>query len=310
MKIVLPSSPERFGFPFRIVGNAGRYDTVSDCEFLDESHIVSCDRQSAQLYLIEFDLAKNTHTILDSTTVICNDQPQHFELLSFRQTPTEITVYSISYRNTLFSCNIVNNKFCNFRTVVVNPGEAYHGVLAFGANSVYLTNMLKPSITEFNIKTVTKRTIVCNGGVRMKDVAILDSDHIIAISSDRGPINGTLQSDGTVTPQNPPYDSHALIYNRHTGALIARHILEGTQVDGCIYHAPFCYVTCTRIDGSGYILRSKINAAYEFTEIIHIPCAGFPHGLAIYKHLFAYTSYSESAIYIDEYDTFLNLAKN
>jgi hypothetical protein len=318
MKISLPSSPTRFGFPFRIIGCAGRYDTISDCEFIDDSHMVCVDRQEAKLYLIEFEY-NGSHTILDSQTIVHNNLPQHFELLSIRRTipaipTTSTTVYSISYRNTLFSCNIRNNKFCNFNATLINVSDNYHGVCAHGDASVFVTNMLAPTITEYNTKTHAKRQIVCAGGTRMKDMAIIDDDYILAISSDRGPINGVQNADGTVSPHNPPYNSHALIYNRHTGERIATHTFENTQIDACIYHVPYCYVTCTNIQGNGYIFRSKLvplsssgsGLAYNFTENVHVQCAGFPHGIAIHGDMIAYTSYSDSAVFIHKYSDFFN----
>ncbi len=70
------------------------------------------------------------------------------------------------------------------------------------------------------------------------------------------------------------------------------------------YRAPFCYVTCTDISGAGYIWRGTVDSGYNFTEAVHIPCASFPHGLDAYGDLFAYTSYGESALYIDRREVF------
>ena len=292
MKIAFESSPTRFNFPFRLIGSAGRYDTISDCEFIDESHIVCVDRQMAQLYLIRFDLSGSTYTILDTTTVVCNDVPQHFELISLRRTPSGVHLYSITYSNTLFSCTIINNKFGNFRTTIINRDDSYHGVYAFG-DSVYVTNMSRPTITEYNTKSHSRKSIVCSEGVRMKDVFVIDDMHILALSSDRGPI--------TNVTYNPPYDSHVFIYNRHTGAVVAKHTLKNTQIDGCFYNAPHCYVTCTNSDGGDYLFRAKIDG-YTFSEPTSIPCAGFPHGISIYRNLIAYTSYTDSALYIHTLD--------
>ncbi len=293
MKIAFESSPARFNFPFRRIGHAGRYDTISDCEFIDESHIVCVDRQMAQLYLIHFDLSGSVYTVLDTAIVACNGIPQHFELISLRHTPYAILVYSVSYSNTLFSCTIINNKFGNFKTTTINRDEMYHGVQTFGIDSVYVTNMAHPTITEYNIKTQARKSIVCSEGVRMKDVTIIDETHILALSSDRGPVHNV--------EYNPPYDSHVFIYNRSTGAVVAKHTLKNTQIDGCVYNTPYCYVTCTNSDGSGYIFRAKIESC-TFSEEVSMPCAGFPHGIAIYENLFAYTSYSDSALYIHTLD--------
>ena len=68
MEIILPSSHIQFNFPFRIVGNAGRYDTVSDCRFIDEKHIVVADRQMASLYLIEFNISDKSYKIIYKTS--------------------------------------------------------------------------------------------------------------------------------------------------------------------------------------------------------------------------------------------------
>lgn len=302
MKITFESSPARFGFPFRIIGYEGRYDTISDAEFIDDTHIICCDRQMARLYLLEFNVTNNSYTILDSVECIIDDQPQHFELLSYRNG----TVYSISYKNTLFSCKLKENTFSEFQTVIVRSDENYHGVLAPpGTDTVLVTNMLRPTITEYNTKTGKSNTIVCSAGVRMKDVAILDAEHMIALSSDKGPISGQRLPNGSVSPINSPYNSHILVLKRHTGQLVSKYILEKTQIDGCTYDGDCCYVTCTAADGSGYILCCTFTEDYEFTDIKKIPCAGFPHGVAVRGDMIAYTSYSESALYIHKLSDFL-----
>jgi hypothetical protein len=298
MKISFDSTSTRFGFSFKVIGSRGRFDTISDCEFLDNSRIVCADRQMAQLYLIEFDCSNNTHTVLDSVTGICDGVPQHFDLISLYQTGSISTIYSSMYTNKLFSCNVIDNKFCNLQAKLVKEKEAYHGVFAYDASSVYVTNMKTPAITEFNTVTNEARTFVCAEGGRMKDVVSLNPEYLLAISSSNGPIDGAVDADGAVTPVGPSYNSKLLIYKRDTFELVNSHFLGGSHVDSCIYRAPFCYVTYTDMSGQGFILRSKISEGYNFTEITFIPCAGFPHGLATYGDKFAYTSYEETALYI------------
>ena len=298
MRIVLPSSPTQFNFPFRVIGRAGRYDTVSDCEFLSNSRIVCIDRQTARLYQIEFDLSDNTHRIVNTTTAICGGLPQNLELIALRKHETSTTIHSISYQNTLFTCNLEGDTFRNLRTQVVRPGDLYHGVIVSGPETVIVTNMRQPTITEFNTRTGAQTTMACEGGQRLKDAVLVNTDHIIAISSDYGPITGRRRPDGSVTPHNRPYDSHVLVYDRRTATRVGRLVLPSTQVDACIYHAPYCFVTCTDLSGAGSILRCKVEPDYSLTEPVHIPCASFPHGLAIHGDLFAYTSYGESALYI------------
>jgi hypothetical protein len=306
MKITFESSPTRFGFPFRIIGYEGRYDTLSDTEYIDDSHIICADRQMARLYLLQFDLSGNSYIILDSVECIVNGQPQHFELLSYR----DGTVYSISYKNTLFSCKLKDNKFTEFQTVIVKSDEKYHGVLALPETDIVLiTNMLRPTITEYNTKTGISRSIVCGAGVRMKDVAILDTEHMIALSSDNGPISGTRLPNGSVSPINTPYNSHILVLKRQTGQLVSKYTLEKTQIDGCAFAAGTCYVTCTAADGSGYILCCTFDSEYAFINVRKIPCAGFPHGVAVHGDIISYTSYSESALYIHTIKEFESLSR-
>lgn len=295
MKLVFKSSPAPFRFPFRIIGDAGRYDTLSDCEFVSDTQIVCADRQMARLYLVEFDLEKGSHTILDSKECVVDTVPQHFELLHIKGNK----VYSVSYSNTLFSCEIKDNKFCNFKTTKINEGEAYHGVCDGGtADSVFLTNMKKNNLTHYDTKSRVKTPFPCAGAIRMKDAAIIDDKHILAISSDKGPINGTLLKDGKVNPRNPPYDSHVHIFNRADHRLVRQHTFKDTQIDGCVVHDGYCYVTCARCDGTGYIWRAKLDADYNFTDVKELPAAGFPHGIAVRNKMLAYTSYTESALYI------------
>jgi hypothetical protein len=302
MKISFNSTNKKHGYPFRIIGNAGRYDTISDCAFIDASHIVCADRQMACLYLLEYNIENNTHKIKHMIECKFDDGPFHFELITMGHDPisSKTTLYGVSYNNKIFSCNIVNYKFVNCELTQALLNESYHGIqLLEDGLSVYATNMKKPSIAKFNIKTSKSESFLCAGGVRMKDVAIIDETHIIALSSDKGPVNGEQLENGTVHPRCKPYNSHVLIYNRLNFALLCKHTLEDTQIDSCVYHAPFCYVTCTDSNGNGFILRGLIdNVTKQIVEIKHMPCKGFPHGIDIAHGCIAYTSYTESALYI------------
>jgi hypothetical protein len=297
MRIVIPSSPERFKFPYRIVANAGRYDTISGCVFLDDSRIVCADRQMARIYLVKYDLEAGTHAILDERECVLKNEPQNFELLAYHDN----TIYSVSYRNTLFSCKIKDDKFCEFKLTTIQPRDNYHGLCYAGGSSLLLTNMLQNTIVEYNVATQAKRAIKCEGGVRMKDVSVVDSQCILALSSDSGPTTGRLGDRVT------PYASHVLLLERTTGKLIRKHTMPATQIDGCAITSPSCkemiacaYVTATDSEGIGYILRLNISLDYEFIGISRIEAAGFPHGVDISGGVLAYTSYTESALYIQK----------
>jgi len=170
MKISFDSSCKRFNFPFRVIGNAGRYDTISDCEFLDDTHIICADRQMAKLYLINFDISSNKHTILDSIECICNNKQQNIELIYIHN---KNTIYAVSYTSYLFSCEIVNNKFCNLKTILINVKEAYHGLCRSENDSLYLTNTLKSNLTEFNLITGLKKNLFVTELLKLRMYALL-----------------------------------------------------------------------------------------------------------------------------------------
>ncbi len=302
MKIPFKSTAKKFGFPFRIIGNAGRYDTISDCAFLDESHIICVDRQMAIIYLVQYNIENNLHVVKDFVECIFDGAPFNFELITIGRDPvtSKTTVYGVSYSNKLFSCDVVDYKFVKLKTIQVVAKDNYHGVQVLeDGESVYVTNMKTPSFTKFNTKTSKSETFFCAGGVRMKDAAIIDENYVILLSSDSGPVNGEQRQDGSVHPRSKPYNSHVLIYNRKNSELLCKHLLENTQIDGCVYDAPHCYVTCTDSDGNGFIMRGTIDAiAKKISEAVHIPCHGFPHGIDIANGCIAYTSYTESALYI------------
>jgi len=294
MIIQLPSSPTQFNYPLHIIGHAGRYDTVTDCAFLDDTHIVCADRQMARLYLIEFDISNNTYDIKDTHQSIINGTPQHFDLIHVEGN----TVYAVCYSNTLFSCRVISNKFCQTTSTVINQADAYHGVARASPTTLYLTNVKKNTIIEYNPLSKEKRTIVCIGGIRIKDVDVIDADHIIAISSDRGPITGRQLSGGKVVQVNAPYDSHLLIYNKHSDQLLDKFALHASHVDSCTVHDGYCYTTCTDMHGNGYILRCMISNMYHITDPAYTTTADFPHGICIRKGLLAYTSYRDSTVVI------------
>jgi hypothetical protein len=251
----------------------------------------------ARLYLLQFDLESETHVLLDSAEWIVDGVPVHTELLYLRGG----TVYSISYTDKLFACDIVDNKFVNMRSWTVTPGEAYHGICDGGApDCVYVTNMRANTITQFNVRTGKKKVMTCGGGVRMKDVALIGDDLVAVLSSDRGPINTARNPDGSIHPINSPYDGHVLLYNRHTGQRKDVHRLKDTQIDGCTYANNKVWVTCTDTEGHGFLWSATVadDDAARFTEKQQIPCASFPHGIAIHGDMLAYTSYGDSSLII------------
>ena len=252
----------------------------------------------ARLYLLEVDYDKQTYMILDSADAVVNGKPVHTELLCLQKD----ILYITSYMDKLFSCRIVGNKFTDMKGVIVSSEEAYHGVCDGGADGVvYVTNMRQNTITLYNNRSRRMKKMVCEGGVRMKDAALLDKSHILVLSSDRGPINTTQHADGHISPINTPYDSHALIYNRHTGVLCDTHTFKDMQVDGCFFYKNKCWVTCTDEKGQGSLWRATITGN-KFSDGIHLPCEGFPHGIAIKDNILAYTSYTECSLVLHRID--------
>lgn len=247
----------------------------------------------ARLYLIGIDYAEKKMTVRESKEFIVGREPAHTELLCLQGN----TLHTISYNDKLFSCDIVDGRFKNMRATTVTEDEAYHGVCSGGApNTVYVTNMRKNTITRYNTVTKAKTTMVCEGGIRMKDAAVIGDNHILVVSSDRGPITTTMRPNGTITATNPLYDSHALLYNRRTGERLDTHLFAGTQVDGCFYYKNRCWVTCTDGEGKGSLWSAALTPEFKFAEERVLPCAGFPHGIAIRNNILAYTSYADSSL--------------
>jgi hypothetical protein len=297
MKIPFESSTKPYGFPFRIIGSAGRYDTITDCAFIDDTHIICADRQMTTLYLVQFDLSANTHTILDTKLCISpSGRPQHFELIDIHKN----TVYGVTFDDTLFVCKIDSNKFQDITAYTINPSHTYHGLCMHDTNknTVYISNTTTPTIIEYNTERNSKTIYTIPQAKRIKDVSIIDPTHLLILSSEGAPRNST-ESSNQVSKPAKSYNSHVLIYNRTTSNTLTVHTLKDTHIDSCIYNYPYCYVTYTKKTGEGYILKSKLDAYYNLTDITEIPCANFPHGIALYKNLLAYTSYGESAIYIE-----------
>jgi hypothetical protein len=291
MKIVLPSTSTRFNFPYRIIGYAGRYDTISDCAFLDDTHLVCVDRQMARMYLLEFNLDTNDYTVLNEKEVLLNGTPHHFELIYINNN----TVYSVDYTNRVAIVDISNMKFDKVRWIELQEREAYHGITGITSNTLYVTNMMSNIIREYDLETTKSKAIICQGGVRMKAISFIDEDTVLVLSSDSGPKNGIY---GMKNQYNTPYNSHILVYNRHSGKLYDTYVLEKTQIDACVVQNEYCYVTCTDACGNGYILRCKITPEYRLTEPMRYDTDGFPHGIDIHNGLFSYTSYSESSVHI------------
>jgi hypothetical protein len=234
---------------------------------------------------------------LDNKECIVDGQPQHFELLYYN--PEIQTVYSVSYKDTLFSAKIIDNKIASYDAKVVEPGLRFHGVARSTDSTLYVTNMVQNTILEYNPSTGENRGFVCEGGVRMKDAAIINDDVMLAISSDNGPAVGREYPNVKLLGFYPPYDSHVFVYRRDTGKLVSKHIFPKTQIDAVVYYAPFCFVTCTDgFNGKGYLMRFTLDDTYKFTNPTKLPCAGFPHGIAIRNNILAYTSYTDSALYV------------
>jgi hypothetical protein len=302
MKIQFESSSKPYGFPFRIIGSAGRYDTITDCAFLNDTHIVCADRQMATLYLVQFDLSANMHTILDTKLCISSSgRPQHFDLIDIHKN----IIYGVTFDDTLFVCKINLNKFSDIKIYTIHPSHTYHGLCMHYSNKniVYTTNTTTPTIIEYNTEINSKTTHTIPQAKRIKDVAIIDSTYLLVLSTEGGPRNTTESQSKQISK---PYNSHVLVYDQTTSKTIKVHTLIDTHIDSCVYIYPYCYVTCTTQTGEGYILKSKLDGQYNFTDITEIPCAKFPHGITYYKNLLAYTSYGESSVYIYTLEEFNN----
>jgi hypothetical protein len=286
VKITLNSTSVQHKDPIKYFGDAGRCESLTDCDFVDDTHIVCADRQMGRLYLIEFNMNTGTHTMID---MLVTNPIQHFDLLIV----CDDTVYAVCYTYILFSCKIKNMKFTQPDLTKMNRKEAYHGLCRSPIGNLVLTNMRDNTIADYSLQTKKTHNFRCREGVHIKDATFVDMSTLLVISTDGGPA-------ATITKL---YNSHILLYNYKSGALLHKYTLVDTHVDSCIYDAPYCYVTCTSPTGGGYILKCFISDKYTITETRQIPTERFPHGITIRGDLIAYTSYEESSLVIKNKDT-------
>lgn len=295
MKIEFESSHERFKFVYRMIGSSGRYDTITDCVFLSDTKIVCADRQMATLYLIEFDLSNNNYKILNTKECIIDGKPKHFELMCIHG---ENKIRAVSLDNTILTFEIVDNNFINFKLIPVNKYDAYHGICPADNDSVFVTNVVESTITNYNLNTLSKNTMYCKTANKIKDGVMIDDDHILLLSSNGSPVSVGKEKEDEKIKMPIIFNSYLGVFNIKREILVSNHLLSNSQVDSCIYVSPYCYITHTGTHGEGSILRYKIDKTYKFSEEKKFPCGKFPHGIAHYRNMIAYTSYKESALYI------------
>lgn len=283
------------------LGNKSRFPSVTDVKFINKNLIVVAHRFAYKLYLIEIDYDKNSYNIID--TFLTKDKNIFHLCESFEIKDNKI--YLIFFSNVLWIIDIINNKFILNKKLFLKNNNKYHGIKIYN-DSIYLTpsnmfinnsfqdNILKINLDNHNISYLPLGEIKNN--YRIKDIVFLNNNYVILLI--------LYKTNVPLKIKNQSISGFIGLYSYPSFTLLHKIDYHHIHFDRIIYYNDSFYVTGQNIV-SGIIYKGTIDFLNnKILDIKEINVLDFPHGVDIYENLFAYTSYGNDSLIIDDLHNF------
>ncbi len=283
------------------LGNISRFPSVTDIKFLNKNLIVVAHRFACKLYLMEINYEKNTYTIID--TFITKDVNGYHCCESFEIKNNKL--YLIFFSNVLWIFDIFHNKFILHKKLFLKNNNTYHGIKIYNdflyltpsnmlINNSFQDNILKINIHSHSIEMLPLGNIENN--YRIKDIAFINDNYIILII--------LYKTNIALKIKNQFIHGMIALFSYPTLQLLDKIDYKQIHFDRIIYRNNYFYITGQN-ETSGIIYKGCVDINNQkILNIKEINVFDFPHGLDIYDGLFAYTSYGNESLIIDNLENF------
>lgn len=287
-------------------GNQKRYSSMTSIVFINEHLLVCASYYNKKLYLIDFDIEKNTYNIihivnsygsknhLTSSDLI--DYNGEY-IVTSNLSSCSISLYKIEKERIVYIKSIINKEYGLCHGVKFNP--FYKNIVFFSTTGsknakcgVYAIN--------YNIASPTPFFTLTHNNMLAKDLCFsnINKNILFVLFSENAPSPTEMKI----------YTCKVIMYNINIDKNEKEEIYElnfdKTFHGDCIqYHNNKLYLTSQEINSEGFIYEILIEDNKLFLNR-KINGYSFPHGLDIRYNLIGITEYGNNSIFISTFDDF------
>lgn len=280
--------PERHTLQVKWFRNKSRYDTVTDCKFINENTIITANRECGKIYVLNFSLNPSFAKVIYTTDTVFHNQLKYIDLFIIH----EGLIYFVSLDNTIGCLQLENNQLIK-KDLITVPGKYYFHSITFHPtkkNIVYLGGALyNPKLVVYDIeqrKLLHEISLEKMENLLIKDVKFLDENTIV-VSGTGGLISRSIKTQ--------TYDSGIGVYDANTFSLIDFVDLKSSHTDGLgLDEDNTIYIVCQN-DTAENISKFKFENN-KLVQLKGLSVPQFPHGLDIKNGIMAVTSMKNSSI--------------
>jgi hypothetical protein len=285
MEIVI-RDPNVFNRKLLGLGTSTRFDTLTDIKFLNDTQFVCANRQSAKVYLVEFNHSNGTYKILHSLFVIDNNSPFHFDLLYLENN----TIYAVELSNRICILYIRNNMIYKHSVFKLETNVSYHGITKHQTRLILSHSYLSSGLTMYDTHTKQLQRIQSLNHLenkRIKQSAVFQNTILLVIACDGTPKTKDFEI---------LYDSYLGAYNLDTLEYIGLQRIPNAHIDDlCVYNDDI-YITAQQNNQGKLLIYKLIDTVFH--DVGSITVNEFPHGIDIRNGYIGYTSYKNSSVSI------------
>jgi hypothetical protein len=268
------------------VGDRPRFATATSVRLLDAHTIVCGSLLAHKIYLIRFDLAFGSYTVVDSAPTVYNGLPTETDLCDVDGRGHVITSNCEGGNMGLYS--VAGDKISHMRDLpTALHGNYCHGARFCGQDVIVATALREPRGAHFyDVQTLRKLLYVRTERLP-KDICFLPGGHAVLITTDGAPLSDRSGACNVSELQRIEYD---LV--KGTSTIVDRQLCEARQLDAATLYEDRLYV----VDSYGG--RVLVVDARTLRQVDQIDGYDFPHGVDARYGILAVSCYGTNSIHV------------
>jgi hypothetical protein len=268
------------------VGDRPRFATATSVRLLDAHTIVCGSLLAHKIYLIRFDLAFGSYTVVDSACTVYNGLPTETDLCDVDGRGHVITSNCEGGNMGLYSA--AGAKISHMRDLpTALHGNYCHGARFCGPGVVVATALREPRGAHFyDVQTMRKLLYVRTERLP-KDICFLPGSRAVLITTDGAPLSEKSAAHNVSELQRIEYD---LV--KGTSTIVDRQLCEARQLDAATLYEDRLYV----VDSYGG--RVLVVDARTLRQVDQIDGYDFPHGVDARYGILAVSCYGTNSIHV------------
>lgn len=268
------------------VGDRPRYATATSVRLLDANTLVCSSLLARKIYLVRFDLALGSYTVVDGTDTVFMGSPAETDLCDIDGLGHVITSNCEGGNMSLY--RVTGDKINHDRDLFTSlTGNYCHGARFCGTHVVVATALRDPRGVHFYDAKTMRRLLYVSTDRFPKDVCFLSDGRAILITTDGAPLP---EKSGACNASELQLVEFDLV--RGTSTVIDRQRCDARQLDAGVLHKDHLYVS----DSHGG--RVMIIDSHTLLQVNQIDGFDFPHGVDARNGILAVSCYGTNSIHV------------